>query len=229
MSALRFRHLKAYLRRKLYYDPTRERSVIDTFHRLYYDSEVWKRTAWQGVKVWKCPLDLWVYQEIVHEVRPELVIETGTASGGSALYFAHLLDWQGSGEIVTIDVREVPERPRHPRIRYLTCSSVDPDTVARMRELARGKQRVMVVLDSDHTRDHVLAELRAYSELVTIGSYLMVEDSNINGHPVRPDFGPGPMEAVEEFLAESKNFVRDAEREKFYLTFCPGGYLRRVS
>ena len=85
----------------------------------------------------------------------------------------------------------------------------------------------MVVLDSDHHRDHVLAELRTYSALVTPGSYLIVEDTNINGHPVRPEFGPGPMEAVDEFLRESPDFAIDPEREKFFLTFNPRGFLRR--
>jgi cephalosporin hydroxylase len=86
----------------------------------------------------------------------------------------------------------------------------------------------MVVLDSDHTRDHVLAELRAYKDLVSLGCYLVVEDSCINGHPVVPQYGPGPMEAIELFLQECDWFEIDREREKFFLTFNPSGYLKRV-
>ena len=87
---------------------------------------------------------------------------------------------------------------------------------------------LLVLLDSDHSREHVLDELRAYSPLVTPGSYVIVEDTNLNGHPVWPDFGPGPMEAVDIFLSESDDFVIDTSREKFYLTWNPRGYLKRV-
>jgi len=86
----------------------------------------------------------------------------------------------------------------------------------------------MVILDSDHKKDHVLGELQAYAPLVTKGMYLIVEDTNINGRPVFPGFGPGPGEAVDEFLAANRAFVRDPARERFFVTFNPGGYLRRV-
>ena len=86
----------------------------------------------------------------------------------------------------------------------------------------------MVILDSDHRKDNVLAELRAYSPLVQPGDYLIVEDTNVNGHPLVPDFGPGPMEAVDEFLATDDSFEIDPAREKFYMTFNPRGYLRRL-
>ena len=86
----------------------------------------------------------------------------------------------------------------------------------------------MVILDSDHNRDHVLKEMELYSPLVTRGSYLVVEDTNINGNPVLADFGPGPAEAVREFLQHHNEFEVDRNMEKFYMTFSPGGYLRRV-
>jgi cephalosporin hydroxylase len=87
---------------------------------------------------------------------------------------------------------------------------------------------IMVILDSDHTRAHVRGELRGYGPLVTPGSYLIVEDTNLNGHPAYPQFGPGPMEAVKEFLASSPNFLPDPDCEKFFMTFNPPGYLRRI-
>jgi cephalosporin hydroxylase len=201
--------------------------VIDQFHRRYYDAEAdtWKNTKWMGVGTQKCPLDLWIYQEILREIRPGLIIETGTFSGGSALYLAHICDLLGTGRIVSIDLDPQSDLPSHERITYLRGSSIDPQIVD---AVPKDPKPVMVILDSDHSAPHVLSELRLYSPFVSIGSYLIVEDTNINGHPALDDFGPGPMEALEEFLAENDNFVVDTAREKFMLTFNPSGYLRRI-
>jgi cephalosporin hydroxylase len=208
----------------------RASATVRRFHRLYYDNQArtWLNTRWRGVQVLKCPLDLWIYQELLVALRPELVIETGTAAGGSALYLASCMELLGHGRVVTVDAAPQPDLPAHERITYLTASSTDPDTIASIRREAEACSPVLVLLDSDHTRDHVLAELRAYAPLVTPGSYVIVEDTNVNGRPVEPQFGPGPAEAVDAFLAEGAPFVRDATREKFYLTFNPGGYLRRL-
>jgi cephalosporin hydroxylase len=207
----------------------RARRTVDRFHRLYYDDvrRTWGNTFWLGTPVRKCPLDLWVYQELLARIRPELVIETGTAFGGSALFLASCMDMIGSGRVITIDVVDDVATPAHDRITYVHGSSVDPSVVEQARAAAADASSVMVVLDSDHTRDHVLAELRAYAPLVTRGSYLIVEDGNVNGHPILPAFGPGPHEAVEAFLGEGAPFVRDRDCEKFFFTFNPGGYLRR--
>jgi cephalosporin hydroxylase len=110
---------------------------------------------------------------------------------------------------------------------YVVASSTDHDVVAQVAERAERAGPVLVVLDSDHSRDHVLAELRAYAPLVTPGSYLVVEDTNINGHPVYEAFGPGPMEAVQDFLKERDDFEVDRSREKFLFSFNPGGWLRK--
>jgi len=202
--------------------------ITSDFHRLYYDSTVFAETYWLGTPALKCPLDLWVYQEILHEIRPDLIVETGTASGGSAHFLASVCDLIGHGEIITVDIEENPDRPRHPRITYLHGSSTDRGVLEQARQRVEGRERVLVILDSDHRKEHVLAELAAYSRFVTPGSYLIVEDTNL-GHPVRPDFGPGPMEAVTEFLAAHPEFTSDATREKHLLTFNPRGYLRRSS
>jgi cephalosporin hydroxylase len=207
--------------------------TTDRFHRLYFDAHLqgktWADTRWFGVPLAKCPLDLWVYQEIVAETRPDLVVETGTFEGGSALFFASLLDLVGNGRVVTVDIEQREGRPTHERITYLTGSSTASEIVDEVRGHVAGASRVLVVLDSDHRRDHVLAELRAYGDFVTPGSYLIVEDTNVNGHPVAPEFGPGPMEAVERFLEQDDRFEVDQSREKFLLTFNPGGFLRRRS
>jgi cephalosporin hydroxylase len=206
--------------------------VVDDFHRLYYEAGeaggTWKDTTFLGVPTWKSPLDLWIYQELLWELRPGLIVETGTAHGGSALYLATLCQTLGHGQVISVDIGEWPDRPAHPRLTYVVASSTDPRVVAQVAERAAGAGCVLVVLDSDHSRDHVLAELRAYAPMVTPGSYLVVEDTNINGHPVYEAFGPGPMEAVQDFLKERDDFEVDRSREKFLLSFNPGGWLRRV-
>jgi cephalosporin hydroxylase len=212
-------------------DDGSQQEIVDRFHRLYYSDH--KRTVantfWRGVQAAKCPLDLWVYQEILCERRPDVIVETGTFMGGSAYFLASICDLLGAGRIITVDVKKRrPERlPQHPRIDYRHGSSVEPDVVAAVRESIGPAESVMVVLDSDHRHHHVLAELQSYAPIVTPGNYLIVEDTNVNGHPITPDFGPGPMEAVDDFLAGTDEFEIDSAREKFYLTFNPRGYLRR--
>lgn len=208
-------------------------AAVDAFHEIYYDAAdhegTWKNTFWLGVPTEKCPLDLWIYQEILHQVRPDLIVETGTRWGGSALFLASMCDILESGSVMTIDIDVPGDRPVHDRIEYLSGSSTDPAIRKLVETRAASAKSVLVVLDSDHSRDHVLAELHAYAPLVTAGSYVVVEDTNINGHPVLPDWGPGPMEAMEEFLRETNDFVIDREREKFLLTFNPRGFLRRLN
>jgi cephalosporin hydroxylase len=182
-----------------------------------------------GIPTLKCPLDLWIYQEIIYEIKPDLIIETGTAYGGSALYLAHLCDLMGKGNVVTVDIENQAKRPKHSRIEYLTGSSVDPVILSKMGERVQKAKTVLVILDSDHRKPHVFQELQCYGPWVTKDSYLIVEDTNVNGHPVDPEYGPGPMEAVEDFLKGNNQFAADRQREKFYLTFNPSGYLKRIA
>ncbi len=201
--------------------------IVAKFHVLSYYSGALQQTYWLGVPILKSPLDCWVYQEILHELRPDLIIETGTDLGGSALLFACICDLIGNGRIVTIDVRDVA-RIDHPRITRLLGDATSPEILARVRELTAGARSVMVVLDSDHRAVHVERELRSYGEFVSVGSYLVVEDTNVNGHPVAPEHGRGPFEAVHEFVAQRDDFVIDRSREKFLLTYFPDGFLKRV-
>ena len=201
--------------------------VIAAFHQIYYERGSWiNSTCWRGVPVQKCPLDLWVYQEIIHEVQPDLIIETGTCYGGSALFFANMLDLIGKGRVITIDIYPKGAMPHHDRITYLKGSSIDSDILRHVWTTAKN-HRTLVNLDSDHTKDYVLKELSCYAPFVTPGSYMIVEDTNVNGHPVCEQHGPGPFEAVEEFLKLHPEFEIDAAREKFMLTQNPNGYLRR--
>ena len=204
-----------------------EPGVTDAFHRLYYDSAVWKDTYWLGTRAQKCPLDLWIYQEILQETKPDLILETGTAHGGSALYLASVCELLGRGEVVTVDISPIEGRPEHDRITYLTGPSTADEVVAEVKGHVAMHERVLVILDSDHSCNHVLDELRTYGPWVSPGSYLIVEDTNVNGHPVLPEHGPGPMEALEEFLAETEDFEIDTAREKFFFTYNPRGFLRK--
>lgn len=226
--------LRNLIHYRIYISPKQEKSIVSQFHKLYYDAHIfgktWCNTFWLGIPTLKCPLDLWIYQEIIFEVKPDVIIECGTAHGGSALFLASVCDLVGNGKVITIDIEDKKGRPKHNRIKYLLGSSTSKEIVRKVRSLVKNGDKVMVVLDSDHHKEHVLNELRIYSNFVTKGSYIIVEDTNINGHPVYPEFGPGPMEAVEEFLREkNKDFVVDKTKEKFYLTFNPKGYLKRIN
>jgi cephalosporin hydroxylase len=209
-----------------------QEQTIDKFHRLYYSSGssggTWQNTFWLGVPTFKYPHDLWVYQEIIFEVRPDLIVETGTASGGSALFLACMCDLVDKGRVITIDVEDIPSSPQHKRIQYLHGSSTSESIVDQIQSEVADSNKVMIVLDSDHRKEHVLSELKIYNRFVTKGSYLIVEDTCVNGHPVRPSFGPGPMEAVQDFLEGNEDFIVDDSKEKFLLTQNPRGYLKRV-
>jgi cephalosporin hydroxylase len=225
--------LRAVFRRniakRVYRNPLIARFVGRQYHRTFYYSRdtTWKNTSWFGVPLLKCPLDMWVYQEILFELKPKVIIETGTFRGGSACYMGALCDLMGEGRIMTIDINELPPTsPRHDRVTYVTASSVAESTIEKVREFIGGDAPVLVVLDSDHTRDHVLQELRLFAGVVTPGSYMIVEDSNINGHPINPGSGPGPMEAIRAFLEENDRFAIDDSREKYFMTFNPRGYLK---
>lgn len=177
---------------------------------------------WRGVQVAKSPLDLWVYQEIIHETKPEILLETGSHTGGSAYFFACLFDLIGQGEIVSVDTVSYP-KVQHPRITYITGDSVDPFTIATMADHAKGK-RTMVALDSLHTYAQVARELACYHPLVTPGCYLVVEDVN-------PSLVDDPRmwgtQAVTEFLASHPDFTADLSREKFLITCNTNGWLKR--
>ena len=208
-------------------DRTLDRASVARAHDVLYESDAWTKATWLGAQALKNPLDLWIYQEIMVETQPELIVETGTYRGGSALFLASVCDLLDRGQVVSIDVEPLrDDYPQHSRVTYLGGrSSTDPNVIAEVRERAVGRT-TLVILDSDHTQGHVEAELAVYAPLVPVGCYVIVEDSNIGR--IRKDLLPGPFEAIETFLAGSDAFEIDREREKFLITFNPSGYLRRV-
>jgi cephalosporin hydroxylase len=173
-------------------------------------------------------LDLWVIQETISELSPSLIIECGTNRGGSALFYAHLLDLIGSGEIITVDIRKLHEL-RHPRITFLVGSTTSREVYDRVAEVAlRSNGPVMVILDSDHSHEHVLRELELYAPLVTPGSYCLVQDGVIDVLPCFKGDRPGPLGAIERFLKSHDEFEIDYFKcERFLITHHPKGWLRR--
>jgi cephalosporin hydroxylase len=185
--------------------------------------------TWRGRTILKNPLDCWVHQEIIHRTRPDVLVELGVAFGGSALFYADLFDLSGHGEVLAVDVSLDRARDvSHPRVTFLEASSVDPVTVADVHARCRDR-RVMVVADSNHAEAHVLAELRAYADLVGKGMYYVVEDTLADVLDLMPVPIGGPLPAVEQFLAERPEFVRDLRvAERYVLSQSPYGYLRRA-
>ncbi len=219
-----------FARSVVFKTPLLKKAVIDLFENIFYDSakSTWDNMSWRGVPCQKYPTDLWVYQEIIFRNRPDTIIETGTAYGGSALYMASLMDLAGHGRVISVDIRERGARPVHPRITYILGSSTSDEVIEKLSSMLESSEKRMVVLDSDHRKSHVDEELRVYSRLVTVGQYLIVEDSSVNGHPISAQFGEGPYESVESFLRENKGFSVDKSMEKFLLSSNHNGFLLRV-
>ena len=207
----------------------------EKLQRLFHDFDVWRSMWFQGVEIIKNPLDLWMVQQIIYEIQPDFVIETGTFRGGSALFWAHTLHGMGleDSRVLTVDLyHHLDQAPRNPLwdqyVRFYLGSSTDPKIVEQVADLVHGK-KTLIFLDSDHRMHHVLRELELYAPLVSPGSYIVVEDTHIDALNTQPAVGPGPMAAVEEFLRSEAGaeFERDISREAFVLTFNPGGWLRR--
>ncbi len=210
-----------------------KRSSRPLVHRQYLDDLVVKSdnfgdVRWLGYPVWQNVLDLWSLQEAIAEIRPRLLLETGTNRGGSALFYAHLFDLLGDGRVITVDVEPLHDLS-HPRVEFLIGSAVEERVVTTMREAAHSADGpVMVVLDSDHSETHVAAELRAYADLVTPGSLLLVQDGVIDVLPRFAHARPGPLPAIEKFLASRSDFEVDTRWDhRFLVTHHPSGWLRR--
>jgi cephalosporin hydroxylase len=217
-------------RRNLRMPPEKQKEIALLFH----DLDIWQQMWFLGIPIQKNPCDLWMMQQIIYETKPDVIVETGTFRGGSALYFAHILEGMGSdsAKVVTIDIEDArSDAAKYPvwqkRVSFVRGSSIDPDVIAQVRRFSQGK-RVLVVLDSRHEKDHVLKELEAYAPLVSLGSYLVVEDTNSDGVPVFPG-SIGPTAAIAEFLPTElgRHFRQDVRREAMVLTFNPGGWLKR--
>jgi len=199
---------------------------------------------WMGRPVIQFPQDIAATQEIIWDTRPDLIIETGIAHGGSLIFSASMLELLGNdGQVLGVDIEIRPhnrtaieEHPMFKRISMIEGSSIDDGIADQVRKHAEGKERVMVILDSNHTHEHVLRELELYSSLVTKGCYLIVFDTVVEDMPADffPDrpWGPGdnPKTAAHQFLKSNSRFEIDREiHDKLQITVAPDGYLKCIA
>jgi cephalosporin hydroxylase len=217
---------------------------LDLVTRLdeYDYSYLW---SWMGVPIVRMPADVMATQEVIWATRPDVIIETGVARGGSVLFMASLLELTGGGKVIGVDIDIRPHsratieaHPMSKNVVLVEGGSVDAATLAAVRAEIPDGARVMVVLDSDHSRDHVLGECRAYGPMVSEGCYMVVSDTLV-GHvdeesaPKRRSKlwlrGDEPLSALRDYLAETDGFEVDPVLNgKLVLSSSPGGYLRRV-
>ena len=202
--------------------------LTDAFTEAVWRNMAWTDTTWLGRRVTTPPTDLLAYQEMIADVRPDWVIETGTGDGGRALFLASVCELVGHGQVLSIDEEPVDDLPIHSRLRTLTGRPDDPAVADEARSIVGDGARVLVVLGARSHRHETMHQFDAYAPLVPVGSYVVVADTIVNGHPVWPAFGPGPAEALKQILTRHGEFVSDPAMEKYSLTFNPGGFLRRV-
>lgn len=200
------------------------------FHSgLVIQTHNFEKTEWLGVPIRQNVLDLWTIQETIAELRPALLIEVGTWDGGSALYYGHLMDLMNHGRVVTVDIVD-KRKHNHPRVEFLHGDSTSREIIEQLQSrVDEVNGPVMVILDGNHTRDHVAKELELYSPLVTPGSFLLSQDGAIDELWMFADTRPGPLPANRDFLARHAEFEHDADRnDRFLLSHHPMGWMRRL-
>jgi cephalosporin hydroxylase len=218
------------LRRAAYRGPVRRLVNYLFLTDLIESTDDFSNVSWLGKPVWQDVMDLWTIQETIHELKPSLLVETGTNQGGSSWFYAQLFDLLDHGKVITSDIERMHDL-HHPRVEYLIGSSTSPEIVDVVRTAAEAATGpVMVILDSDHSRDHVAAELEVYAPLVTPGSYLLVQDGSTDTLGIFRSGRPGPLPAIEDFLRRHPEFEIDQLRcNRFLITHHPNGWLRRQS
>lgn len=220
------------------------RELSTTWRAMALERKYMNNFSWLGRPMIQLPMDAMAMQEIIWNVKPDLIIETGVAHGGSVIMSASMLQLIGHGEVVGIDIdirahnrQAIEKHPLASRIKLIEGSSVDEKTVDKVKQLAAGKSKVLVFLDSNHTHEHVLAELNAYGPLVSLDSYVVVFDTFVEDLPDDYEWtdrpwgkGNNPRTAVWEWLEKNKNFSIDRSIEdKLLITSAPDGFLRRTA
>lgn len=199
------------------------------FHEhLLRHTDDYVRSTWMGYLIRQPVLDLWVIQETLCDLKPDVLIESGTNLGGSAMFYAHLFDVLGHGRVISIDVDRLHDLS-HPRVQFLIGSSTAPEIIAEVRrQLDASAKTVMVILDSDHSSAHVSEELKLYAPLVSPNSYCLVQDGVIDRMWFFRKFRPGPLGAIRDFLKNNHDFIVDEDKcNRFLVTHHPMGWLKR--
>ena len=194
----------------------------------YWDSLDWKHTAWLGRTIEAAPGDLLAYQELLTDVRPDWIVDVGTRTGSRAWFLATVCDLLGHGRVVTVGERLPADRPEHPRIEWVTTKPHLAEGFDAVRAITGTEPRAMVILGERARHRRTVAAFNGYHGLVPVGSYVVVENTVVNGNPVWTGFGPGPNEAVAEILAGHPDFTADRSRERGLVSLNRGGYLRRT-
>jgi cephalosporin hydroxylase len=222
---------------------TEFRALSNAWRSMALQRKYMNNFSWLGRPLIQLPMDAMAIQEIIWAVKPDMVIETGVAHGGSLILSASILEMLGHGEVIGVDIEvrshnrtAIEQHPLARRITLIEGSSVAPEVVAQVRAKATGKNKVLVCLDSNHTHDHVLGELNAYADLVSVGSYCIVFDTFVEDMPdefvwVDRPWGKGnnPKTAVWEWLKSHPEFEIDHSLDdKLLVTSAPDGFLLRT-
>jgi cephalosporin hydroxylase len=220
------------------------RALSNAWRTMALEKKYMNNFSWLGRPMIQLPMDAMAMQEILWAVKPDLVIETGVAHGGSLVLSASMLEMIGHGEVLGVDIeirphnrQAIEQHPLAKRISLIEGSSIDPEVIRQVRSRAAGKERVLVCLDSNHTHDHVLAELDAYADLVSVGSYCVVFDTFVEDMPAdyvwtdRPwGKGNNPKTAVWAWMKSHSEFEIDRSVEdRLLITSAPDGFLRRIA
>lgn len=221
------------------YSPDAFRVISRLWMKTGWASRLSYNFTWLGRPIIQLPEDILMAQEVIYRLRPDVIVETGVAHGGSGVFYASLFEILSHGRVISIDVEIRPhnrkaleEHPLKKRITLIEGSSIAPQTVQQVRALIAPSEKVMVILDSNHSRDHVLRELEMYSPLVASGSYVVVADGNMDDLCDAPGGKPewatdNPRVAIHQFLASHPEFGIDPEPTRLGITYWPDGYLRR--
>ncbi|MHA1797989.1 MAG: cephalosporin hydroxylase family protein [Candidatus Helarchaeota archaeon] len=231
--------IKKYVKTKKNKDIAALKRTSKDWIRTGWENNISYEITWFGIPVIQLPNDLILMQELIFLIKPKIIIESGIAHGGSLIFYSSMLELLGQGKIIGVDIeirshnrKAIEAHPLSKKIKLIERSSTDLKTIEEIKNEIGSDSPVLVCLDSNHTKDHVLKELNLYSKFVTKGSYIVVFDT------IMPELvgllgandnwnKNNPAEAIKEFLKKNKDFEIDTSFNKLYVSYCPNGFLRK--